>query len=124
MFPTDQFSALDMERGRVVGYTEALTRGTPLLQAELEVAEMFPADATASQVTVVRRDQYGASCAVFDIQSKVLDHLFGKRAFGDDGGNIGVELATLRPSGLTSYNPRAIDLVIVMPTYADKSINC
>ncbi|MCU1495540.1 MAG: hypothetical protein JWO62_3304 [Acidimicrobiaceae bacterium] len=121
---TYEFSYLTFAKGRVVGYDQALRRGTPLLQAELQVAELFPADATTSEITVVRHDQYGASCAVYDLQSKQLTRLFGHRAFGDDGSNVGVELATLAPNGLTTYNPRAIDLVIVMPTYADRNTNC
>jgi hypothetical protein len=121
---TPEFSFVTTSKGRVVGYDQALRRGTPLLQAELEVAEMFPADATQSPVTVVRRDQFGSSCAVYDIQSKELTRLFGKHGFGDDGDNVGVELATLTRSGATTYNPRAIDLAIIIPSYADKSINC
>ncbi|HUY30917.1 MAG TPA: hypothetical protein VMV02_07995 [Acidimicrobiales bacterium] len=122
--PTYEFSYLTFEKGRVVGYSQALPRGTPLLQAELRVAELFPADAKMSDVEVVHRDQYGASCAVVNVESRQISHLFGKRAFGNDGGNVGVELATLTASGKTTYNPRAIDLAIVMPSYAGGDINC
>lgn len=122
--PSYEFSYLTVERGRVVGYSQALPRGTPLLQAELRVVELFPPDAKMSEVQVVPRDAYGASCAVFDVQSQELSRLFGKHAFGDDGGNVGVELATLGATGKTTYNPRSIDLAIVMPSYADNHVNC
>jgi len=121
---TYEFSDLAFERGRVVGYSQALPRGTPLLQAELRVAELFPADAQMSGIEVIKHDQYGASCAVYDVHSRQLSQLFGAHAFGDDGGNVGVELATLTASGTTTYNPRAIDLAIVMPTYAGSDLNC
>lgn len=122
---TPQFSFVTISAGRVVGYDQALRRGTPLLQAELEVAQMFPADVTmSSSVQVVRRDTYGNSCAVYDLHAKSLVRLFGRHGFGNDGGNVGVELATLRRNGGTSYDPHNLDVAIVIPTWVDKSINC
>ena len=122
--PTYEFSYLDVERGRVVGYNQAIKRGTPLLEAELEVAELFPSDAQSNKIEEIKRDLYGASCGVYDIYSKVLKAEFGPHAFGNDGDNVGVELATLTKNGFTRYNPNAIDIAIVTPTYAYNGINC
>jgi hypothetical protein len=119
-----EFSFLSTTKGRVVGYDQLLPRGTSLLRAQLEVAELFPGDATMGSVSVVHRDAYGSACAFFDIHSKTIQHLFGNAAFGGSQGTIGVELATLLPNGSTSYNPANLDLAIVIPTYVGSSDNC
>ena len=123
--PIAEFSFVTNYKNRVVGYDQALKRGTPLLQAELHVAEQFPSDvAMASSVIVIRHDRYGHSCAVYDLYSKTLARIFGPKGPGQSGNDIGVELATILPSGNTSYSTRAIDLAIVTPVYLDRSTNC
>jgi hypothetical protein len=121
--PTYEFSYLDIERGRVVGYDQAI-KSAPLLQAELQVAELFPDDVNANEVQVIRRDQFGAACAVYDLYSKTLKADFGPHAFGNDGDQVGVELATIDKAGTTVYAADHIDLAIVMPIYAGNWINC
>lgn len=119
-----QFSFVQTFRGHVVGYDEALPRGTSLLQAELEVARQFPADATSSRVTVVRHDRFGHSCAVYDLWSRALNREFGRKGPARQGQSIGVELATVLPNGATKYDPASIDIAIISPLYVDDSTNC
>ena len=123
--PIPEFSFLTLAKGAVVGWQQALRRGVPLLQAELQVAELFPPDVTmGSAVTVIHRDQFGHACAVYDLYSKAIARRYGKNGPAGNGAAIGVELATLRPNGTTGYNPRNIDLAIVVPGYLDKSADC
>ncbi|MGA8295852.1 MAG: hypothetical protein WB770_02295 [Acidimicrobiales bacterium] len=120
-----EFSFIQTFRGRVVGYEEALRRGTPLLAAELVIAEQFPADVSMpNRVTVIRHDRYKHSCAVFDLYSKSLAREFGRKGPANQGDSIGVELATVDRNGSTSYDRDSIDLAIVSPVYLDSSINC
>jgi hypothetical protein len=119
-----EFSFVSTTKGRVVGWDQALPRGTSVLRAQLEVAELFPADATMGSLTIVHRDAYGSACAFFDIHSKTVQHQFGNAAFGGSQGTIGVELATLMPNGSTTYNPANLDLAIVIPTYVGSNDNC
>ena len=120
-----EFSFIEMFRGRVVGYEEALRRGTPLLAAELLIAEQFPADVSMpSSVTVIRHDRFGHSCAVFDLYSKTLAREFGRKGPTNQGDSIGVELATVDQNGSTSYDRSSIDLAIVSPVYLDASTTC
>lgn len=120
-----EFSFVQTARHRVVGYEEALRRGTPLLQAELEVAEQFPDDVSmARSLTVITHDRYGGSCAVYDLYSPTLAKEFGPKGPGDDGDSVGVEFTTLNRHGSTTYNPSAITLAIVSPVYLDSSANC
>lgn len=118
-----RFSELSLMKGRVVGYDQALAPGTPLLQAELEVAKLFPADATQSSVQVVRHDYYHHRCAFYDITSKALDRLFGPKALGGHG-TVGVELVTVAKSGAPSYNSRNINLAIIVPAWVNDQDNC
>jgi hypothetical protein len=120
-----EFSFLTLAKGLVVGWDEALPRGTPVLQAELKAAELMPADVVmGSAFTVIHRDQFGHSCAIYDLYSKSLARRFGKHGPAGDGSDVGVELATLAPNGTTSYNPRDIDLAIVVPGWIDKTTDC
>jgi len=120
-----EFSFVQTFRGRVVGYEEALRRGTPLLAAELLIAEQFPADVSMpSRVTVIHRDHYGHSCAVLDLYSRALAREFGRKGPANQGDSIGVELATVGRNGSTRFDRNAIDLAIVSPVYLDSSINC
>ncbi len=118
-----EFSELSLLKGRVVGYDQALPPGTPLLQAELMVAKLFPADATQSSVEVVRHDYYHHRCAFYDISSKSLDHLFGSKALGGNG-NVGVELLTVGASDVPGYNSHNINLAIIVPTWVNAQDNC
>lgn len=120
-----QFSFVQTFRGHVVGYDESLARGTSLLEAEIEVAQQFPADVSMSRsLTIIRRDHFGHSCAVYDLYSRALAREFGSKGPAHQGDSIGVELATIARSGATTYNPTSVDLAIVSPLYIDDSTSC
>ena len=120
-----EFTFIETFRGRVVGYEVALRRGTPLLAAELLIAELFPADVSMpTSVTVIHHDRYGHSCAVFDLYSKTLAREFGRKGPANQGDSIGVELATVDRQGSTTYDRDSIDFAVVSPVYLDSSINC
>jgi hypothetical protein len=119
-----EFSYVTTFKGRVDGFDLALARGTSLVRAQLEVAQLFPGDIQMGSLTVIHTDSLGKSCAVYDLQSKTLEHVFGKQAFGQDGGNIGVELARVLPNGDTTYQPGEIDIALVVPTYLGSDANC
>lgn len=120
-----EFSFVQMFRDHVVGYDQALPRGTSLLAAELEVAQQFPSDVSMPRsVTVIHHDQFGHSCAVIDLYSKTLAREFGRKGPAHQGDSIGVELATIGPGGSTRFEPNSIDLAIVTPDYLDGSSNC
>jgi hypothetical protein len=120
-----EFSFIQTFRGRVVGYDQAIPRGTSLLAAELEVAQQFPSDVSVpNSVTVIHRDDFGHSCAVFDLYSKSLVREFGRKGPARQGDSIGVELATVTPGGATKFVRNAIDLAIITPVYLDDSTDC
>ena len=119
-----EFTYVTTTEGRVDGYDQALRRGTSLLQAQLQVAVLFPADVEMNQVYVKHRDAYGSSCAFYDLSWKTIAQIFGKAAFGGSDGTVGVELATMLPNGATTYNPDNIDLALVVPTYLGNADNC
>jgi hypothetical protein len=120
-----EFSFVQTFRDHVVGYDQALPRGTSLLAAELEVAEQFPPDVSMPHsVTVIHHDQFGHSCAVIDLYSKTLAREFGRQGPAHQGDSVGVELATIGPRGSTRFEPNSIDFVVVTPDYLDNSSNC
>ena len=77
-----EFSFVNVKRGRVVGYDEAIRRGTSQLAAEFLVVEQLPPDVSLPNgVTVIHRDRYGHSCVVLNLYSTSLAKRFGpKRA--------------------------------------------
>jgi hypothetical protein len=120
-----EFSFVQLFRGHVVGYDQALPRGTSLLAAELEVAQQFPSDVSIPHsVTVIHRDQFGHSCAVFDLYSKTLAREFGRNGPAHQGDSIGVELATIGPGGTTRFERDSIDIAIITPVYLSDSTDC
>jgi hypothetical protein len=119
-----EFSYVTTAKGRVDGFDIALRRGTPLLRVQLRIAELFPADAQMGSLTVIHRDSQGNSCAVFNMQSKIIERIFGKRAFGNSSGTVGVELAKVLPNGTTTYNRGDSNLALVVPTYLGSDTNC
>jgi hypothetical protein len=120
-----EFSFVQTRRGLVVGYDEALKRGTSRLAAELQIVEQLPSDVSLPEgVTVIRRDRYGHSCAVIDLWSNSLAKRFGSKGPAGLGNSIGVELATIGAHGTPIYNPRTVDFAIVVPEYLDASTTC
>jgi hypothetical protein len=119
-----QYSFVTMASHRVIGYQEALRRGTSLLEAQLQIAEQFPADTTISRkVTLISHDRYGRACAIYDLYSQALATEFGKDGPGHSGNSIGVELLSATTDS-SHFNPNAITLAIVAPVYLDSSTNC
>ena len=91
----------------------------------LEVAQQFPADVSIPRsVTVIHRDQFGHSCAVFDLYSKTLAREFGQKGPAHQGDSIGVELATIGAGGSTTFERDSFDIAIVAPVYLDNSSDC
>jgi hypothetical protein len=119
-----EFTYITTQKGRVDGFDLALRRGTPEVRAELQVAELFPGDIQMSSLDVIHRDSFGNACAVYNLSSKTIGHVFGNHAFGDSNGTVGVELATVLPNGNTTYNPGNVDLVLVVPSYLGSSADC
>jgi hypothetical protein len=119
-----EFTYVTTEKGRVDGFDLALRRGTAEVRAELQVAELFPGDIQMSSLDVIHRDSFGNACAVYNLSSKMIGHVFGDRAFGDSNGTVGVELATVLPNGNTAYNPGNVDLVLVVPSYLGSNADC
>jgi hypothetical protein len=119
-----EFTYVTTEKGRVDGFDLALRRGTAEVRAELQVAELFPGDIQMSSLDVIHRDSFGNACAVYNLSSKMIGHLFGDHAFGDSDGTVGVELATVLPNGNTAYNPGNVDLVLVVPSYLGSNADC
>jgi hypothetical protein len=119
-----EFTYITTEKGRVDGFDLALRRGTAEVRAELQVAELFPGDIQMGSLDVIRHDSFGNACAVYNLSSKTIGHVFGDRAFGDSSGTVGVELATVLPNGNTSYNPGNVDLVLVVPSYLGSNADC
>ncbi|MGB9111899.1 MAG: hypothetical protein WCF24_04140 [Acidimicrobiales bacterium] len=120
-----EFSFLQMFRGHVVGYDEALPRGTSLLAAELEVAQQFPSDVSIPHsVTVIHHDLFGHSCAVFDLYSKALAREFGRKGPAHQGDSVGVELATIGAGGSATFEHNSFDIAIITPVYLDDSSDC
>jgi hypothetical protein len=119
-----EFTYITTQKGRVDGFDLALRRGTPEVRAELQVAELFPGDIQMSSLDVIHRDSFGNACAVYNLSSKTIGHVFGSRAFGDSNGTVGVELATVLPNGNTAYIPGNVDLVLVVPSYLGSNADC
>ena len=119
-----EFTYVTTAKGRVDGFDEALRSGTPLLRAELEIAQLFPVDVQMGSLQIRHHDAFGNSCAFYDLQSKTVLAIFGKRGLGSSDGTVGVELATVLPSGATTYNPDDIDLALVVPTYLGSDSYC
>jgi len=119
-----EFTYVTTARGRVDGFDEALAHGTPLLRAQLEIAQLFPADVQMGSLQIVHHDAFGNSCAFYDLQSKTILSIFGKRGLGSADGTVGVELATVLPSGATTYNPDDLDLALIVPTYVGSDSYC
>jgi hypothetical protein len=119
-----EFTYITTQKGRVDGFDLALRRGTTEVRAELQVAELFPGDIQMSSLNVIHRDSFGNACAVYNLSSKTIAHIFGNHAFGDSNGTVGVELAAVLPNGNTTYNPGNVDLVLVVPSYLGSSADC
>jgi hypothetical protein len=119
-----EFTYITTARGRVDGFDLALRRGTPEVRAELQVAELFPGDIQMSSLDVIHHDSFGNACAVYNLSSKTIEHVFGAQAFGDSHGTVGVELASTLPNGDTTYSPGNIDLVLVVPSYLGSNADC
>jgi hypothetical protein len=119
-----EFSYVRVARGKVDGFDVALRRGTTLLKAELQIATLFPSDVQMGSVTIVHRDALGNSCAMYNLQSKSVERIFGSRAFGSSHGTVGVELAHVLPNGATRYSINAVNLALVVPTYLGYNANC
>ena len=119
-----EFTYITTAKGRVDGFDLALRRGTPYVRAELQVAELFPGDIQMSSLEVIHRDSFGNACAVYNLSSKTIAHVFGNQAFGDSHGTVGVELASVLPNGDTAYNPGNVDLVLVVPSYLGSNADC
>jgi hypothetical protein len=119
-----EFTYITTEKGRVDGFDLALRRGTAEVRAELQVAELFPGDIQMSSLDVIHHDSFGNACAVYNLSSKTIGHVFGSRAFGDSNGTVGVELASVLPNGDTTYNPGNVDLVLVVPSYLGSNADC
>ncbi|HEY5273191.1 MAG TPA: hypothetical protein VIJ34_08160 [Acidimicrobiales bacterium] len=119
-----EFTYITTAKGRVDGFDVALRRGTPFVRAELRVAELFPGDIQMSSLDIIHRDLFGNACAVYNLSSKTIAHVFGDKAFGDSHGTVGVELATVLPSGETAYEPGNVDLVLVVPSYLGSNADC
>jgi hypothetical protein len=117
-----QFMAPIIERGRVAGYEEGLSNGTPQVRAVLAALELFPADTTAGTVTR-HRDMFGRTCAFVNLQSKTLERWFTKKDLGGYG-TVGVELLTVTRTGRLTYNPGSINLLNIVPTYLGSGDNC
>jgi hypothetical protein len=119
-----EFTYITTAKGRVDGFDLALRRGTPYVRAELQVAELFPGDIEMSSLNVIHRDSFGNACAVYNLSSKTLAHVFGNQAFGGSHGTVGVELASVLANGDTVYNPGNVDLVLVVPSYLGSNADC
>jgi hypothetical protein len=119
-----EFSYITTAKGRVDGFDLALTRGTSYLKAELEIAQLFPNDIQMGSFQVIHHDSDGNACAVYDLQSKTLAKIFGKKAFGNSNGTVGVELARALPNGNTIYVPDNVDLALIVPTYLGSDADC
>jgi hypothetical protein len=119
-----EFTYVTTAKGRVDGFDDALPHGTPLLRAQLEIAQLFPADVQMGSLQIIHHDAFGNSCAFYDLQSKTVLDIFGKRGLGSADGTVGVELATVLPSGATTYNPDDIDLALIVPTYLGSDSYC
>jgi hypothetical protein len=119
-----EFSYVTTNKDRVDGFDLALRRGTSYVRAELEVAELFPNDVEMSSLDVIHRDAFGNGCAVYNLSSKTVAHFFGDHAFGDSHGTVGIELATVLPSGNTTYEVGNVNLAIVAPSYLGSDADC
>jgi hypothetical protein len=119
-----EFSYVTTNKDRVDGFDLALRRGTSYVRAELEVAELFPNDVEMSSLDVIHRDAFGNGCAVYNLSSKTIAHIFGDRSFGDSHGTVGIELATVLPSGNTTYEVGNVNLAIVAPSYLGSDADC
>lgn len=119
-----EFTYISTARGRVDGFDLALPRGTTYLKAQLEIAQLFPNDIEMGSLNVIHHDTDGNACAVYNLQSKTLAKVFGKKAFGNSNGTVGVELARVLPNGNTIYKPQDVDLAIVVPTYLGYDASC
>lgn len=119
-----EFTYVTTNRGRVDGFDLALRRGTPYVRAELQVAELFPPDISMSSLNVIHRDAFGNGCAVYNLSSKTIAHIFGDRNFGGSHGTVGVELATVLPSGNTTYEATNVNIALVVPSYLGSDADC
>jgi len=119
-----EFTYVTTNKGRVDGFDMALRRGTSYVRAQLQIAELFPNDIQMSSLDVIHEDSFGNGCAVYNLSSKTLAHVFGDRAFGDSHGTVGVELATVLPSGDTTYEAGNVNLAIVAPSYLGSNADC
>lgn len=119
-----QFSYVTTARGRVDGFDLALPRGTSYLKAELEIAQLFPTDIQMGSLNVIHHDTDGNACAVYDLQSKTIAKIFGKKAFGNSDGTVGVELARVLPNGATTYTETNLNLALIVPTYLGNNASC
>ena len=119
-----EFTYVVTRADRVVGFDLALPAGTPLARAQLHVAELFPTDVEMGSLQIVHRDEFGNSCAVYDLHSKSIQRIFGQKAFGGSDGTIGIELAHVLPNGSTTYEPDNVNLALIAPTYLGYDASC
>jgi hypothetical protein len=105
---------------RVVGYTQAFSKGTSLVAAEHEALAEFPKDTVPGKSGVITNDSSAQSCRWLDVTSATLGKLFAnpklsaaiQKVLGPPS-RLSIEFATSDSAGNWSYDPDDINQAIV-----------
>jgi hypothetical protein len=117
------FTDVDVGGGLIAGYQQNFVPNTTLGEAESEILQYMPADATMSAVTV-DKDNSGNSCGLFNITSPTLAAIFSPPAIGDPQGIIGVELEYTNANLNITYDPNNIQDAGLSPLPVNPSDSC
>jgi hypothetical protein len=133
-----EFTELSTTRppvNRVDGYTQALAIGTSVAAAKLEVLALMPSDTTTTAF-FIRRDSFGHTCAMWNVQSPTLGKWFSAsktaalagvpagtaQAIGDPHGVMGIDLNTMNTQKVFSANN--VTQAVISTTTTTHSMDC
>ena len=118
---TYQFTDASVAAGMITGYQQNFTSGTSISDAQSQILQGMPKDATISAVTI---DNTGGSCAMFNVTSPTLATLFSDPSIGDPQGVVGVELSYIDSSGNITYDPNNVQSASLSVSPSDPTASC
>lgn len=74
--PTNEFTMLGLQNGRVSQYVQAFPNGTSITTAESQVLHWLPSDTVLRGTGIIHGDSTGQSCRWLNVQSRTLKPLF------------------------------------------------
>jgi hypothetical protein len=99
-----QFILVTINGGRIVNYVQNIADGTSLTSAKSQALALMPPDTKTVSFSIKHA---GGTCADWNLRSATLGKAL--KSYGDQQGDIGIELNTLLSNGEDGYNTSDIN---------------